>query len=136
MSVSLNISFLKAISQDEIRALYASKLKEIFNNLQLKQAKGVEMTGWIPWVFEDHKEIFDKAKAIRQKWVDQGVEVVVIIGTGGSYLGSKACLEFVEQPSTTKKFFEFLFVPYFSSRFLEETINYLKNKKFSCSSYL
>lgn len=89
------------------------------------------MTGWIPWVFEDHKEIFDKAKGIRQDWVDKGVEVVVIIGTGGSYLGSKACLEFVEQPSTTKKFFEFLFVPYFSSRFLEETINYLKNKKFA-----
>lgn len=131
MSVHLDVSFLKTVNPDEIRTLYSSKLKEIFSDLQLKQAKGVEMTGWIPWIFEDHKEIFVKAREIRQKWVDSKVEVVVIIGTGGSYLGSKACLEFVEPRFNNKKFFEFLFVPYFSSRFIESTINYLKNKKFA-----
>lgn len=129
MSVALKTNFLKAVSVEEIKKQYSEKLKDIFSALQLKTAKGSEMIGWIPWVFEDHKWIFDKAKEIRQKWIENKVEVVVIIGTGGSYLGSKACLEFVE--SNTKKPFEFLFVPYFSSRFLEETINYLRDKKFA-----
>ena len=129
MSVALKTNFLKAVNVEEIKKQYSEKLKDIFSALQLKTAKGSEMIGWIPWVFEDHKWIFDKTKEIRQKWIENKVEVVVIIGTGGSYLGSKACLEFVE--SNTKKPFEFLFVPYFSARFLEETINYLRDKKFA-----
>ena len=129
MSVALKTNFLKAVNVEEIKKQYSEKLKDIFSALQLKTAKGSEMIGWIPWVFEDHKWIFDKTKEIRQKWIENKVEVVVIIGTGGSYLGSKACLEFVE--SNTKKPFEFFFVPYFSSRFLEETINYLRDKKFA-----
>ncbi|AFO51592.1 glucose-6-phosphate isomerase [Candidatus Mycoplasma haematolamae str. Purdue] len=130
MSIGLNTRFVSSVTMDELKKEYLPKLKEIYNNLILNKAEGIEMTGWLSWPFKDHSQWIKQAEDIRLDWIDQGVKVVVIVGTGGSYLGTKACLEFVND-SFEENHFEFLFLPYFADRYLDSTLRYLKNKKFA-----
>lgn len=130
MPVGMNFSFISSISLDEMKKKYSHKLLEIFNNIQTRKAQGIEMTAWIPWVYEDHSDIFDQIQKIKNDWVADKVETVVVIGTGGSYLGAKALLDFV-LPKFQPRELEIFFLPYFANRYVEETLNYLKNKKFA-----
>ncbi|MBN1150783.1 glucose-6-phosphate isomerase [candidate division WOR-3 bacterium] len=58
-----------------------------------KKIPGSEFTGWMGYDAPESsiKEILDYAKEIRQKF-----EKVIVIGIGGSYLGSKASLDFLD----------------------------------------
>ncbi|CCE66528.1 hypothetical protein [Candidatus Mycoplasma haematominutum] len=130
MLIRLDLRFIPSIGSDVMKKKYFPKLKEIHEQMQYGSAKGIEMTGWMPWVFRDHSEIFQKSEKIREDWIRNKVQTVVIIGTGGSYLGSKACLEFVEG-RFPKSPMEFIFLPYVADRCVESTIEHLKNQKFA-----
>lgn len=130
MSLKLITKHVVSCEKKEIIEKYKTKVLDIFQSIQNKSAIGSEMTGWIDWIFQDHQKLFKQINDIKEFWIAQGVEVVVVVGTGGSYVGCKAILNFVNDESK-KNNFEFVFVPSFSERFLGTLLKKLKTQKFA-----
>ncbi len=63
-----------------------------FDTLVNGTGKGSRFTGWINLPSTVTKSEIDSYKEIAQEWRDE-VDVVVVIGIGGSYLGTKASIE-------------------------------------------
>lgn len=56
--------------------------------------RGSEMTGWIKLPSSIlASDVLDRYAALAERWKKAGIEVVVSVGVGGSYLGSKAAVE-------------------------------------------
>lgn len=92
MKISLNLENLKAgvsLSQVNAQQERITKSNALLHN---GQGKGREFLGWVNLpssiTAQNLKEIEEAATVLRQS-----CEIVVVIGIGGSYLGSKAVLE-------------------------------------------
>lgn len=74
---------------------YKLKVKAINDAMNRFSAPGFEMLGWkdLPknYNYQEIKQMTEKAN----KWHQEGVEVLVVIGIGGSFLGAKAAIDFV-----------------------------------------
>ena len=68
-----------------------------YRTLKEKTGVGSEMLGWMDLCDTYDKEEFERIKAAAKKIQEQS-EVLVAIGIGGSYLGARAGLEFVNGP--------------------------------------
>ena len=72
------------------------KLQQIHNDIWNKNLPGSEFMDWLKWA-ENHdtnevSEMIETAKFLRE---EKGVEKLLVIGIGGSYLGAKAAIDFV-----------------------------------------
>ncbi|OAL10284.1 glucose-6-phosphate isomerase [Candidatus Mycoplasma haematobovis] len=130
MSLKLNTSFLVDIKEEQVINQYRERIGKIIEGVKNKSLAGAEMLGWMTWVDKDHSGLIKDIVVLREKWLSKGVEVVVIVGTGGSYIGCRAALNFCNS-AFEKSNFEFIYLPSFSERYLGELLDYLKNKKFS-----
>lgn len=78
------------IDESELNS-FSKEAQGAFKTLVEGSGRGNDFLGWVNLpskILSSHIEIFNE---IAQEW--RGVEVVVVIGIGGSYLGSKAALE-------------------------------------------
>src|SRR6056297_2958502 len=101
---NIKLSFentLNFISKDEINA-YSSKAIENIKMLKNKTGKGSDFTGWVNLpssISEDHfKDIEDTAARLKDK-----IDVAIVIGIGGSYLGAKAVNDAISHNFETLK---------------------------------
>lgn len=62
--------------------------------LRSQKGAGGEFTDWVEWPTEYDKEEFAAIKAAAEK-IKSDSEVLVVIGIGGSYLGARAAIEFL-----------------------------------------
>ena len=74
-------------SIDELEALYGEQVKKIHEDMKAGTSIGAEFLGWqeLPHAAPELDNVVEVAAKIRKL-----AEVVVVIGVGGSYLGSKA----------------------------------------------
>ena len=72
---------------EELEALYGEQVKTIHSEMESGTSKGAEFLGWrdLPNEAPELENVLEVAAKIRKL-----AEVVVVIGVGGSYLGSKA----------------------------------------------
>ena len=97
MSLKIDEKYvLPFISKEEIESI----MPEIFDAGQLvsnRNGAGSEMLGWldlpISYDLEEYKRIKKAANKIRSS-----SDVFIVIGIGGSYLGSRAVIEFLKSP--------------------------------------
>ena len=76
-----------------IEKKYQKEVDKIWNDVVNKTAAGSNMTGWL-----NLKEIYcpeeiQAMKAKANEWTKAGIKDIVVIGIGGSYMGSKAVIE-------------------------------------------
>ena len=64
------------------------------NQLHEGTGPGNDFTDWITWPVDYDKEEYDRIKKAAEK-IRQDSEVLVVIGIGGSYLGTRAAIEFL-----------------------------------------
>ena len=93
--IRLNENYLKNfISEDEIKA-YQPVVNAVDNVIRTKTGAGGNMTDWVDlpvnYDKEEYARIVKCAKDIRNK-----CDVFIVIGIGGSYLGARAVIEFVQ----------------------------------------
>ena len=131
--ISIDIKGLKKfITNSEIEK-YA-KLTETFNTaLHEKTGSGSEFLGWVdlPNELNNIQDIIDTAKE-----ASKDIEIMVIIGIGGSYLGSKAVIDalsnnfsnYINNPDKTKIIFAGQNI---SEDYLFELLNFLKSKEWA-----
>ena len=127
--IELNLSDVRSFLSAEPESLQ-KRVNEIHKMIHEKTGLGNDFLGWVdlPKTYdkEEYKRVLDAAKRIRKQ-----SQVLVVIGIGGSYLGAKAGLEFLNVPFKKNKL-EIVFAGHhMSGSYLAKLVEYLKNKRFS-----
>jgi len=94
MSITLNREYLKGfVEEKDITRIY-SKIEKCHQNLESKSGEGSEFTGWtdLPSRIED--SFLDELVALGED-VRADSDCLISIGIGGSYLGTRATVEFL-----------------------------------------
>ncbi len=79
------------VSLDEVN-LWQEKVSEAHQKIHQKTGEGSDFLGWVDWPVNYDKEEFDKIKIAAEK-IRNDSDILVVIGIGGSYLGSRAVIE-------------------------------------------
>ncbi|MCU9933284.1 glucose-6-phosphate isomerase [Mycoplasmopsis cynos] len=130
----LNIDIKNALKNNLHDVDYLQKkVTQIHNDVLNKNVAEKDWLGWYDLPNNYNKEEFIKMYNKANEWKKQGIEVVVVIGIGGSYLGAKAGYDFIYGPYSTKKpDIELLFAGNdISSESLVAKLKYVQNKKFA-----
>lgn len=69
------------------------KALKAFDVLNSRQGEGNDFLGWLDLPSTTPHSLIEECVQVRQKWTKMGVQVIVVIGIGGSYLGAKAAIE-------------------------------------------
>jgi Glucose-6-phosphate isomerase len=86
----------KFINEEEILA-YQKKVNTAVNRINKKTGRGKQYLGWADLPVNYDKDEFDRIKEEAAKIRDK-CDIFIVIGIGGSYLGARAAIEFVESP--------------------------------------
>lgn len=79
------------VSNEEVLS-WEGKVKEADDKIQNKNGAGSEFLGWVDWPVNYSYEEFARIKVAAEK-IRSDSQVLVVIGIGGSYLGSRAVIE-------------------------------------------
>lgn len=113
-------TFMKIDSDDS----YEDKIHEIRKKLEKKES----MLDWYDVDTTISKKEFEKIVKV-SNYVRKNTEVFLVIGIGGSYLGSKAIIDMF-QPYFKKDKIEIIFAGFnLSSTYLKELLDYIKDKE-------
>ncbi len=120
---------LAAITESQILELQP-EVDKLHQELEAKKGKGNDYLGWLhlPSSYEETllKEIIEIAQQIRNE-----AEVLVCIGIGGSYLGSKAAIDFLSNPFSGNEGTQVYFAGHnISSDYISDLIDGIEDKSF------
>lgn len=82
------MSFMKSTEMDNFSAF----VKQAHNQIHGQRGPGSDYLGWVNWPIEYDKEEFERVKSAASR-IQQQSDALIVIGIGGSYLGSKAAIE-------------------------------------------
>ena len=109
---------------------YENSLIDIKNKIINKDGLGNEFLGWYDIAKNGlEKSELKKIKDIKDKWVSLKIEVVVFIGIGGSFIGTKAGIEMIQSYYDSN--IEIIYLTDFSNNKLNTLKNKLKNKNWA-----
>jgi len=72
---------------------YVKKSMDAFDVLMSEKGEGNDFLGWKKLPVEVSESLLKDIEAVRDSWVSKGVDLVIAIGIGGSYLGAKCVIE-------------------------------------------
>lgn len=87
--IQLNEDYLaKFITEDELK-FYENEISAIHHDVYEKESIGSDYLGWLE---KNHQEqqVIDEIKHCKQQLLNFSPEILIVIGVGGSYLGTKA----------------------------------------------
>ena len=110
---------------------YKEKSLDAFKTLIEKSGEGKDFLGWIDRPVETDMEEYERIKKAAKK-IRESSEILVTIGIGGSYLGTKA-VDYAMEGYFPKEFGTKLIYAghHLSGEYLYDLLEYLKNKDFS-----
>lgn len=109
---------------------YIKKALNAFDTLQGRQGRGNDFLGWLDLPSDTPESIVRGCEDIAKEWKDKGVQVAVVIGIGGSYLGAKAALEALSHSfGLNEKGIHVVFAGFnLSEEYHAELIDYIQDK--------
>ena len=97
MSIKLVDKFIREfVSENEIKNMQPAA-DSAFNLLKAKNGPGSDFLGWVDLPINYDKDEFARIKIAAEK-IKKSCDILVVIGIGGSYLGARAAIEFVNSP--------------------------------------
>ena len=72
---------------------YVKKALDAFDVLENEKGAGNDFLGWKHLASETPESIIAGCEAVRDSWKAKGVDLVIVIGIGGSYLGARCAIE-------------------------------------------
>lgn len=115
--------------KEDVKA-YQEQVHQIDESLRMKTCKGNDFIGWMTWANDYDKEEFARIKGCAQK-IQNDSDVFVVCGIGGSYLGARAAIEMINGLYAQKKP-EIIFMGNtFSSSYIAQVMDYIKDKEVS-----
>ncbi len=85
-----------AVSTEDFASM-AQQVRQCHEALHNKTGKGNDFVGWVDLPRDYDKEEFARIKKAAQK-IQKQSEVLIVIGIGGSYLGTRTALDFIKTP--------------------------------------
>ena len=118
---------IKTFIDDQELLKWQDKVSEINNKINDKTGEGSDFLGWVDLPINYDKQELDRIKSAAKR-VRENSEVLVVIGIGGSYLGSRAVIEALGKDSKVKVLFA---GNNLSSRYLIEILKQIEGKEVS-----
>ena len=114
---------------------YKAQVEIIHKDLHRRANDEKDFVGWLDLPTNYDKDEFERIKKAAKK-IQSNSEVLIVIGIGGSYLGGRAALEFVNGVNFNKKVHKGIPEVYFvgnsiSSDYLSDIIEILGDRDFS-----
>jgi len=132
LDIKLNQQYLEKYVADDDIVQYQDKIKKAISDLENKKGLGNDFLGWINLpssIQEDEIEKIKKTAELLRK----NSELVIVIGIGGSYLGSRAVIEAVQGVfRNEEETLEIIFAGnQMASDYLNSVVNKMQNKETS-----
>ena len=129
----LHLDYGKALGflNKEDMDLIQKEIEKAHNTLHNKSGLGSDFLGWVELPNNYNEEEFNLIKESVKK-IRENSDVLLVIGIGGSYLGSKAAIEMLSKYFKKEKDLEVIFVGHhISSTYMEDLVDYLDGLDFS-----
>ncbi len=97
MTLNVNDKYIKKFLKDDELSAIQSEINAAHTKLLAKTGEGKDFLGWIDLPDNYDKDEFARIKKAAKK-IQGSCDVFVVIGIGGSYLGSRAVIEFLKSP--------------------------------------
>lgn len=91
-SIKIDLKATKKFVTDKDYGLYIEKAFKAFDLLESRGGKGNDFLGWMDLPSQTSEELISACEEVANRWKDN-IELVVVIGIGGSYLGAKSALD-------------------------------------------
>lgn len=135
MGIKLKLSGTENFVRNEEYAKIEPAVKMASDLLYSGKGAGNDYIGWVDLPNNYDKDEFERIKKAAKK-IQSNSEVLIVIGIGGSYLGGRAALEFVNGVNFNKKVHKGIPEVYFvgnsiSSDYLSDIIEILGDRDFS-----
>ncbi len=96
MNEILKLNLEYSIVTNEEKSKLSDRVATIHEAIRNRTGEGNEFMDWLTWPVEYDKEELD-AIIKKSNWMkEQGVEKLLVIGIGGSYLGAQSAIDFVK----------------------------------------
>lgn len=118
---------IKTFIDDQELLKWQEKVSEVHKKINDKTGEGSEFLGWVDLPINYDKQEFERIKLVAEK-IRETSEVLVVIGIGGSYLGSKAVIEALGNDGKVEIYFT---GNNLSSRYLNDLLKKIEGKKIS-----
>ncbi len=96
MDKLLNINFEYSNISAEEKASYSEEVSRIHEIIRNRSGEGNQFMDWLTWPVDYDKEeldnIINKANWMR----NEGIETLLVIGIGGSFLGAQSAIDFIK----------------------------------------
>lgn len=126
----LKIDLNNALIKDDLTK-ELDKVIEAKKTLIEKTGAGSDFLGWLDWPNDYDQEELRRIKNIANQ-LKHEIDVLVVIGIGGSYLGTKAVIEALKPYFSFEKQIEIIFAGHtLSPSYQVELLEYLKKKEFA-----
>mgnify|MGYP002853242005 FL=1 len=91
--VKINLGGCSSFVKDADYKEYTLKALAAFDELQGEKGAGNDFLGWKTLPVDTPESLIKDCEAVRDDWKARGVNLVVVIGIGGSYLGARCAIE-------------------------------------------
>lgn len=91
--VKINLEGLAGFTAEADFEQYAGKALEAKKTLLSRQGAGNEFTGWLDLPESITEQELESIDSICREWKELGIDLVTVIGIGGSYLGSRCAID-------------------------------------------
>ena len=132
--VKVNLGCCSSFVKDADYKEYVDKALSAFDVLENESGAGNDFLGWKHLPSQTPESLISDCEAIRDSWKGKGVDLVVVIGIGGSYLGAKCAIEalshsFAKQLSGKKDAPEIVFAGHnLSEEYICELMDLMKER--------
>lgn len=129
--LNLDIKHALPFVDESTFKIIQKEINQAHKMLKDKSGKGNDFLGWVDLPNNYDKEEFKRILLASRK-IRRQAKILIVIGIGGSYLGAKAAIEMLSPYFVQKKKLEVIFAGHqMSSTYLNELVEYVKNKDFA-----
>ena len=123
---------LKNAVPEQLIQKYQKQVQKIAKNVKDLQVEGSDFLGWKNWPHSYDKVEFQEIIKTAKKLYKEHVEVLVVIGIGGSFAGAKAGLEMIKGQVKLNDKIKIIFAgESISSTSLAQKLQYVQDKNFA-----
>ncbi len=91
--VKINVGGCSSFVKDAEYQKYVEKALAAYDVLEAESGAGNDFLGWKTLPVDTPESLIADCEAVRDAWSAKGVDLVVVIGIGGSYLGARCAIE-------------------------------------------
>ncbi|WP_425381472.1 glucose-6-phosphate isomerase [Spiroplasma endosymbiont of Polydrusus pterygomalis] len=133
--IKTNLNFTN-LNVKELSTLYQKKVTDINNELEANAKNEDGWLGWInfPFAYEEDiifQDSWKRMKALALK-LQKEIQVLVVVGIGGSYLGARAAIDMIQGLFNSTAPVKIIYMGNtMSSTYVRQVLSYLKDKEFA-----